>query len=272
MTAGPRGSTSVTQGIVQGTYRDLRRGRPPSITAAISPGAGSHRRSAAWAAPSRWRRRWRARPASRWGKSGASRVASSSACARLSRRRRRTISRTRWRAIERACAERRAIVGGPPWSAMPPRRMVFPELVFVRPADVRPDAVTPDQDLGPRPGERLPPQGLEPRDTRVGTSGERAYPPGTAKGRQAVDGRARRGDAGLGTAWALPTLDYGNNIRQNGLNGRRACRRPSIPRLRARLHPASGCSADGVGPLTLVRASSATPGGQLSQPTQEEGS
>ncbi len=84
---------------------------------------------------------------------------------------------------------------------------VFPELLRARRAagpGHRPD-------LRARPAQRLPPRRL---DVAANGNSDAQRSRSGCTGRAGVDGQATSGDARTSIAAGIPTVDYGNNIRQ----------------------------------------------------------
>ena len=86
-----------------------------------------------------------------------------------------------------------------------------------------------------RSDQRLPAEGLDARSS--GRSDARAIPKAVERAAKTLDGRARAGDAGF-HAQGVPTVDYGNNIRQMAKD-EGVEERVRLPGLRAGLYPAA---------------------------------
>ena len=219
-----------------GHLRDVRRGRAASITAASSPTAGSSRPAwAAWAARSRWRRRW---PARRCSRSNASRAGSRCGSRPATSIGRRRISTTRSRSLRDACAagrrSRSACSATPPrscpsssgaacvptWSPIRRPRTIS-STATCRPAG-RSNAGAPRRPI--RRSTRRCPRRRSDRSSRTSRRCSRSSESG------------------------VPTFDYGNNIRQvahdEGVDGR-----VRVSGLRSRLHPPAVLRRQGTVPL-----------------------
>ena len=107
-------------------------------------------------------------------------------------------------------------------------------------------------DLRARSGERLPAAGL---DGGAVAAKRASDPAGVDRGREAVDGRARRGRCWRSQDAGVPTFDYGNNIRQMAKD-EGVARRVRLPGLRARVHP----------PALLPRRRAVPLGGAVGRP------
>ena len=223
-----------------GHLRDVRRGGPPALRRRARATRGSSpRASAAWAARSRWRRRWRARRCSR---SNASRRASTCASRRATSTGRRAISTTRSRIIDDAARRKQA---GVAWASSATRRKSCPSSSG---AACGRDMVT-DQTSAHDLVNGYLPAGWTVERWRAAQA-DPAQHAALAAGGEAVD--RRHVEAMLAfQRQGIPTFDYGNNIRQVAKD-EGVADAFAFPGLRAGVHPAALLRRQG--PVPLGRA------------------
>ena len=243
-----------TPGHRAGHLRDLRRSWAPALRRRSRGPLDPHRPgSAAWAARSRWPPPW---PGPRCSRSNASPAASRCACVPAISTCRRRPRRGAGAASRRAAADKQPISVGLLGNAAE----VLPELVR---RGVRPDIVT-DQTSAHDPVNGYLPKGWTLGEWEARRESD---PNAVERGRARLDGASMSAPCWHFHRTGIPTMDYGNNIRQIA-RGRGRRRRLRLSRLRAGLYPPAVLPRHRAVPLG---GAVGRPGGHLPHRRQGEG-